>query len=285
MSGPPPTTPLCGVLPPGGQEPLGVPQGDFLRGAAQCSASLPEQLSLFRLPPAAPLPKTRHVQIGARIVAYELVTGRRRLAMTIDERGLRIGAPRLLPIAAIEDFVRAHGDWVVQKLDEHAARDTRRHLAIRDGAAFPLLDGEGRVRVTAGANRVLWQGELLVLAAKADADLDALARRGLQRRALDVFAERLALAAQVAGCRPPPLALSSARTRWGSCSRQSGIRLNWRLVHLPLALVDYVVAHELAHLVEMNHSARFWLEVERLCPGWREARRELKARAASIPII
>ena len=246
---------------------------------------MPEQLSLFRLPPASKLPKTRHLQIGARIVEYELLTGRRRLAMTIDERGLRIGAPQHVAIAEIDTFVRTHGDWVLRKLDEHFARSSRRHLAIRDGVAIPLLDGEVHVRGTTGANRVAWEGELLILAARPDAALDVLARRGLQRRALDLFAERTALVAARMGRLPPPLALSSARTRWGSCSRVSGIRLNWRLIHLPLALVDYVVAHELAHLVEMNHSPRFWAEVARLCPDWHTARRDLKARAASIPLI
>lgn len=247
--------------------------------------SISEQLSLFRLPPAVPQPKTRHVQIGARIVPYELATGRRRLSMTIDERGLRIGAPRLVPLVAIEDFVKQHGEWVLQKLDEHAARHTQRHIAIRDGATFPFLGGEAHVRVTSGANRALWNGTELVLAARPGADLDALARRGLQRRAMEIFSERLAHMAQLAGHPVPPLGLSSARTRWGSCSRQSGIRLNWRLIHLPLTLIDYVVAHEVAHLAEMNHSRRFWLEVERLCPDWHAARSELKTRAASIPVI
>jgi predicted metal-dependent hydrolase len=247
--------------------------------------TLPEQLSLFRLPPAAPPPKLRHVHIGARIVSYELLSGRRRLSMTIDERGLRIGAPKLLPVSAIEDFVRAHGEWVLEKLDEYAVRNEKRHIAMRDGAVFPLLGGEARVRVTRGGNRALWDGHELVLAARPDADLDVLARRGLQRRAMEIFMERMEIAVGLAGYRAPALGLSSARSRWGSCSRQTGIRLNWRLIHLPMALIDYVVAHELAHLAEMNHSPRFWVEVERLCPGWREARSELKARAASIPII
>lgn len=247
--------------------------------------SVPEQLSLFRLPPAFPLPKTRHLQIGARIVAYELLSGRRRLTMTIDERGLRIGAPRGLALAEIESFVHMHGDWVLRKLDEHQTRTSQRQLAVRDGVAIPLLGGEVRVRVVAGANRALWDAQTLVLAARADADLDALARRGLQRRALQVFSERLARYAAQMEVAPPALGITSARTRWGSCSLQSGIRLNWRLVHLPLALVDYVVVHELAHLVEMNHSPRFWSQVERLYPDWREARRELKLRAASIPLI
>jgi predicted metal-dependent hydrolase len=83
----------------------------------------------------------------------------------------------------------------------------------------------------------------------------------------------------------PRVALSNARTRWGSCSTRTGLRFNWRLIHLHLPLVDYVVAHELAHLREMNHSERFWHQVERLYPGYREARRALRVRAATIPQI
>ena len=68
-------------------------------------------------------------------------------------------------------------------------------------------------------------------------------------------------------------------------SRASGIRLHWRLVHLPPALIDYVVAHEVAHLLEMNHSPRFWAVVERLYPDWRVARRELRHAAAGLPLL
>ncbi len=139
--------------------------------------------------------------------------------------------------------------------------------------------------VVAGANRVLWQDDALVLAARPDADLDALARRGLQRRALEHFAIRLGHYAALMDHPVPALALSSARGRWGSCSSLTGIRINWRLIHLPPHLGDYVVAHELAHLVEMNHSARFWRVVGRIYPDWRAARAELKQRAAEIPIL
>ena len=82
---------------------------------------------------------------------------------------------------------------------------------------------------------------------------------------------------------PPPLSLTSARTRWGSCSRRSGIRLNWRLIHAPLPLIDYVLAHELAHLKEMNHTARFWTEVGRLYPDWQVARRDLRSFGETLP--
>jgi len=251
--------------------------------------SLPlfEQLSLFRsAPPPEDAAKPRHILLGARIVAYRLARRRRRsLALTIDERGLRVGAPLHAALAEIENFIRANAEWIARKLDEHAAGSNRRHLAVRDGTRLPVLGGEVPVRVGVGANRVHWAADACLIAARPDADLDLLARRALQRRALEVFAERLAVYADRMGRAAPRLALSTARTRWGSCSRDSGIRLNWRLIHLPLHLIDYVVAHELAHLVEMNHSPRFWAEVGRLYPGWHEARGELKARAALLPII
>ncbi len=248
--------------------------------------SLFEQLSLFRLPPAEPAQKTRHIQIADRVVAYELrQAAGRRLGMTIDERGLRVGAPRSLPLHEIESFVRSHGDWVVKKLDEYSARKGPRHLAIRDGVRLPVLGSEKLVRVEAGANRIRWHDDSLVLAVRPDADLDALTRRALQRLALPHFGGRVAHFAARLDRPAPPVALSSARTRWGSCSVKTGIRLNWRLVHLPPEFTDYVVAHELAHLVHMNHSPRFWKVVADIYPEWRTVRAELKRRSTEIPLI
>jgi predicted metal-dependent hydrolase len=251
------------------------------------SRPLFEQLSLFRFtPPPQDAARPRHIQLGPRIVAYRLARRHRRtLGLTIDERGLTVGAPHHSALAEIEAFIRSHAAWVVEKLEEHAGSHARRHLAVRHGARLPVLGAEVEVQVGNGANRAHWGDGVLMLAAKPDADLDALARRALQKRALALFGERLDHYAARLGRPAPALALSSARTRWGSCSSSSGIRLNWRLIHLSLDLIDYVVAHELAHLVEMNHSARFWSEVERIYPDWRRARAELKVRAADLPVI
>jgi predicted metal-dependent hydrolase len=248
--------------------------------------SLFEQLSLFRLPPAEPAQKTRHIQIADRIIAYHLrQAAGRRLGMTVDERGLRIGAPRSLPLHEIESFIRSHGDWVLKKLDEYSATKTLRHLTIRDGVRLPVLGGEKVVCVAAGANRICWQDDALVLAVRPNADLDALTRRALQRLALRHFTGRVGHFAARLGRPAPTVALSSARTRWGSCSTKTGVRINWRLVHLPPEFADYVVAHELAHLVHMDHSLRFWKVVADLFPEWRDVRTELKRRATEIPLI
>lgn len=246
-----------------------------------------EQLELFRMPPFfdGSSTKPRHVILAGRIVGYALRRDRRRLSMRIDERGLHVGAPRAVSLREIEAFINGHGDWVLQKLDEFANRTVPCHLPIHDGARLPLLGEECHVRVTHGANRGFWQGSELWLAARPAANLAALARRALQRRALEHFRPRLAATVAHIGHPTPALSLSSARTRWGSCSARSGIRLNWRLIHLPPALIDYVIAHEVAHLVEMNHGPRFWAVVERLFPDWRAARDELKLQGANLPLL
>ena len=83
----------------------------------------------------------------------------------------------------------------------------------------------------------------------------------------------------------PRVALSNARTQWGVCTEDGAIRLSWRLVHLEAALADYVVAHEVAHLVELNHSRRYWALLARLYPGWRAARERLELSARTLPVL
>jgi hypothetical protein len=124
-----------------------------------------EQLKLFRLPSPPPEERARHLLIGGRIVDYRLKSGAKRLSMTIDERGLRIGAPKRISLAEIEAFVQSHGGWVLKKLGELAHATQPRHLTIKDGVRLPLLDGDAEVRVLPGANRVRWIANVLVLEA------------------------------------------------------------------------------------------------------------------------
>jgi predicted metal-dependent hydrolase len=266
----------------------------FLRDIPRCalalmegglSLSAAEQLPLFRLPPAQAPAKVHHVQLGSRIVSYTVRPARRRMSLNIDERGLRVGLPRGMALSEVETFIRRHGEWVLTKLDEYGSRETRRQILLHDGQRLPLLGGEVVLRIGAGNNRFRWYDSLLELQARPQASIDALTRRALQTKALEVFAQRLAYFAELGGYELPALSLSSARTRWGSCSSESGIRLNWRLIHLSLDLIDYVVCHELAHLRQMNHSPRFWSEVAKLCPDWQDRRQTLKQEGLSLPLL
>jgi predicted metal-dependent hydrolase len=102
-------------------------------------------------------------------------------------------------------------------------------------------------------------------------------------QALAFFHGRIEAMSQRHGLRVSSVGISNAQTRWGSCAAAGRILLSWRLMLLPPHIVDYVVAHELAHLRELNHSPRFWEVVGRLYPSYHSARRELSSLARSLP--
>jgi predicted metal-dependent hydrolase len=177
------------------------------------------------------------------------------------------------------------GHLVLEPADEPAGAARRKPCAVAyfsgqgvgDSVGDSVGDGLGDGLIVDGATSArdnalrIW----LPPGAPADAVRDA-AQDWLKARARDVFAERMPTYTARLGREPSRWGLSSARTRWGSCAPDGSIRLNWRLIHFPLAIVDYVIAHELAHLVHLNHGPRFWAKVESLMPDYREARQMLR---------
>ena len=236
------------------------------------------------MPPTVP-EATRSIVIGSQTVAYQLRRSQRRtIGLAIDHRGLRVGAPTRARLGDIESLIRQHGQWVLDKLAAWRERPTPNTQEITDGTIIPLL-GEPLTIALTSLGRARWQfgPQTLYLQPTATASPAQVLEQALRDKARAVFAERLAIHAPRLGVAVPPLRLSLAKTRWGSCSHHGGISLNWRLVYMPLAVIDYVVCHELAHLKEMNHSPRFWSVVEQLCPDWRKLRLELRHQARQIP--
>jgi predicted metal-dependent hydrolase len=101
-------------------------------------------------------------------------------------------------------------------------------------------------------------------------------------QAREILAERVALYSQRSGLRCTAVNITGARTRWGSCSRRGSLSFTWRLVKAPLWVVDYVVAHEIAHLAHHNHSSRFWATVGELYPEFKLARNWLRENQARL---
>jgi len=235
--------------------------------------------------PAKPTETPRHIVLAGQAVDYTLRRSpRRSIALSIDQRGLRVAAPQRATLQAVEALIRQHGDWVLDKLAVWRERQALPRFAITDGATLDILGKPTRLRLgmTGRASGQLSDGEIRLLL-PAPADPAPLLEATLRHAARRHFAERLAHFAPQLGVAVPPLRLSSARTRWGSCSARGNIALNWRLLLLPADIVDYVVCHELAHLKEMNHSPRFWSVVETLCPDWRQRRLELRRLGRQLP--
>jgi len=238
-----------------------------------------------RPPTEASVAASRSITLAGQQVAYQLRRSRRRtIGLAIDQRGLRVGAPLQARLGDIESLIREHGQWVLDKLAAWRERPAAEKLAVADGTVISALGAALTVTVTPGSRqRWLFSGDKLHLFVPPAVAASAVLEKALREKARAVFGERLAHFAPGLGVATPPLRLSAARTRWGSCSHHGGISLNWRLVFMPLPVVDYVVAHELAHLREMNHSPRFWSVVEQLCPDWRARRLELRQLGRQIP--
>jgi len=245
-------------------------------------------------PPSGPVtpvaaPGKRHIQLQEHLLEYRLLRSKRRsIGFLIDDDGLRVTAPKWVSLTEIDNAVREKQRWILAKLNERRERSVRRlqpQMQWRDGATLPYLGADLTLRVRANhAAGIVYDAvaQELTVCLPVDADEQQLKDRvqsWLQLQAKTLFAQRLPIYAEKLAVRYRIFALSSATTQWGSCTADGKIRLNWRLIHFSLPLIDYVIAHELSHLREMNHSPRFWATVQSVFPEFQAAKKALRERA------
>lgn len=260
----------------------------------------PNQLSLLDLssanshaaPPLSTVPEPplaaghRRLRLDDHYLDYRLLRSKRRtIGFLIDDDGLRVTAPRWVTVAEIEMAITEKRGWIFKKINEQRERSVRRlqpPMEWRDGARLPYLGTDIVVRTadsaSAGIRFDIERRELHVSlpASATEQQLKDRVQGWLQAEARRVFAERLEIYAAKLGVEFKDFALSSASTQWGSCTADGRIRLNWRLMHFALPNIDYVVAHELSHLREMNHGPKFWETVQSLLPEFETARKALR---------
>jgi predicted metal-dependent hydrolase len=233
--------------------------------------------------PPVSLATERRVVVANQILVYRLHRVRRRsIGFQVNERGLTIRAPRSVALKEIEAAIVQNQRWILAKQTEWNAWCERlRESAIRfvEGGVVRYLGMPMTLRLGSPVANVDNDSREIHLALPKGApetDVRQALHAWLQTQAQEIIGERVACFADRIPQRFAGWRLSSARTQWGSCSRAGRVRLNWRLVHFALPVVDYVIAHELAHLRELNHSPRFWKEVARLLPDYAAARDQIR---------
>lgn len=263
-------------------------------------------------PPAAPLESVlspecfrhpdanREMRLGDVLVAYEFRRARRKnIGFSVGPEGLTVSAPKWVTIAEVESAVRSKAKWIVGKLGQARERRDRieaARIAWQDGAMFPFLgepvivvldprcDQSGRLNTDAealpGVPRLTLH--LGLPQAATGAQIRDAVQAWLMRQAKRIFTERLDHFAPQLAVQWKKLSLSSAGTLWGTAHSDGSIRLNWRLVHFRMAVIDYVVAHELSHLRVMDHSPRFWDTVRSVVPDYAQLRGQLKDEAVPL---
>jgi len=248
-------------------------------------------------PPETPQkPKLRQLQATDRLIEYTLGrSARRSIGFVIEDEGLRVIAPKWVTLAAIEDAIQSKQSWIIRKLHERREQLANRHektFQWCDGALLPFLGRPLHLRVcSTEKNKPAFDDvtATLTISLPPEASAEQLEKRvlkWLQAEALALYSQRMQHYAEKLGVSYNSIALSGASTQWGSCTAQGRIRLNWRLIHLPLNLIDYVIAHELSHLREMNHSTRFWNTVKSVYPEYMSARKTLRDHSpGTMPLL
>ena len=233
--------------------------------------------------------QARTILLGGREVSFTLKRSRRRtIGFSISRDGLSVTAPMRVSEREIGRALESKAGWILTKLDDWTNRPARRELVLESGERLPWLGGELALDIRGEGVRttVRRDGDRLIL--KADPTLTGELRDRTLKSALQRFYKREgealmapkveAYAARLS--RPVrKVIIRDQKRRWGSCASDATIRLNWRLMGFPEELIDYVCAHEAAHLVQPNHSPAYWRVVESLMPDWQERRNRMRAEA------
>ncbi len=226
-------------------------------------------------------------------IVFERSPRARNYRLTLRRDGTAVAViPARGSVREAERFVAEHSEW----LDRARARQAKRprgaevwtlgtHVLWRGEmceirsatvAPFPISDGS-----VASRPQVCLSADVFRVPAL-DGDLrPTLEAHFLRRGKIELPARTWELSA-VTGVDVKQVTVRNQRSRWGSCSAGGTISLNWRLVQTPESVRDYIIYHELMHLREMNHSARFWARVEEVCPGWRDAERWIKRNGSLL---
>ena len=212
------------------------------------------------------------------IPAKVIRSRRKSIALVVQPNGeLIVRAPKRATRKQINALLEKHADWIEKKQEQ--AKEMQAlyipHLFL-EGESFPFLGENYSLEFVDSEKPKLVFTEKFQLTKSAQGKAEAIFEQWYKKQAREIFAARVEHYSQKYGFSYQKVKLSSAKKRWGSCSAKGNLNLTWRLVMMPLEIIDYVIVHELAHLRELNHSKAFWAEVERILPDYKTRRKWLK---------
>jgi len=202
---------------------------------------------------------------------------RRTVALIVESDGsVTVRAPLRLLERAIREFVEKHVDWVEKKRAEIRAIVPIRSKQYQSGETFLYLGKEYSLEVVAVQNKKLILDERFKIAESALKNAELVFQNWYRQQAKQWIVERVKHLAELHQLHYEKVKITSARTRWGSCSPKNTLNFSWRLMLTPPEMIEYVIIHELAHTIHHNHSKRFWKLVEKLLPDYKARRKQLR---------
>ena len=209
---------------------------------------------------------------------------KRSVSFEVRDERVTVRVPKRLSEKHLCEFIVKRTPWIIAKLKEARERPSIKPKEYVNGEAFPYFGHDYCLKIdTCDEKSVeLRDGYLRIALLRTDTKPRETAQRLLESWYKDQVSaylkEKVAQFAKVIGVSPKSIIVKSYKSRWGSCSPKGDLSFNWRLVFMPHPIIDYVVVHELCHMLELNHSKRFWQHVEHHIPNHRARRNALKQR-------
>jgi predicted metal-dependent hydrolase len=210
---------------------------------------------------------------------------RKTLALIVKPDGsLIVRAPLRASERSIREFIETHAEWILKKQAEALAFLPPAPRQYVPGEMFMYLGKAYPLEVVKGQKRPLLLEEDFKLAESARSHAARAFERWYRAQAKEILTERINLFASQYDFQYKKIGITSARTRWGSCSANGSLNFSWRLILAPMEVVDYVVVHELVHTGCHNHSKRFWKQVEKIMPDYKERRKWLRKNGQQLTL-
>lgn len=211
---------------------------------------------------------------------------RRSVGLKITADGLIVHAPKRIFEFQLNQILLEKSNWILNKLQAREANQVEKVQWV-GGEHLLYLGNDIQLRVMqSSSNKALvFDQNTLIMASPQPNNHALISRKVIQwykKQAQLDFGRRLEILAAKLGVVTPPLTLSNAKSRWGSCNSRGDVRLSWRLLQAPPHIINYVICHELAHLKQMNHSAKFYAVLERLFPNYKATEKELKVLSPQL---
>lgn len=208
---------------------------------------------------------------------------RKRIALRLTPEGkVEILCPQGTGEAVLKQLISANLHLIDKLKRRQSKQPAPQRLSFAENDLLPLLGKNFPLHLS--SRLTLFDGERFIIPRSSDPDELKSALTSLYKAiALKYLTSRTATLAGECGFSYNKLRITSATTRWGSCNSQKTIAYSWKLIMCPKPLIDYVIIHELSHLLELNHSPEFWKIVQKFCPDYKERRSMLKKFARTLP--
>jgi predicted metal-dependent hydrolase len=210
-------------------------------------------------------------------------TKRKTLALIIKPDGsLVVRAPLRTPEKSIWEFIENHAAWIERKKAEALAALPTAPRRYVPGELFMYLGNAYSLEMVRGQKTPLVLEETFKLAEASQSNAKVAFERWYRAQARQILNDRVNSYANQYSFQFKKIGITSARTRWGSCSPNGSLNFSWRLIMAPIEAIDYVVVHELVHTIFHNHSKRFWKKVEKVMPDYKERRKWLRKNGPGL---